>query len=302
MIIQLRPGLGDLCMFLPRCHEIAINNPKFEIYLLTKKNTKAKQLLKYDPYINQIEYIDDEKNNKKLFKIFKFFLINKFKKVYSYQYGPKYLKYILISKITSVNEIKYYGIFKKKENMIEKSILANQDWLNITISKRHAKIYLNERNVKNNNKIILGIGASGDNKRWPTEYFIDLINMLNDFKNFDYILAGGPGEKNIINRITRTKIHGKFISLENLNVSESIKEIDGSLLFIGNDTGFMHVAACLDIQTFCLYGDTPSRDSEYNKNIIPILPPEMKETYHKDLAMNKILPNRVYSIIIEKIS
>ena len=36
--------------------------------------------------------------------------------------------------------------------MIERSILANQDWLNITISKRHAKIYLNERNVKNNNK------------------------------------------------------------------------------------------------------------------------------------------------------
>ena len=173
-----------------------------------------------------------------------------------------------------MSEINYYGIFKKKENMIERSILANQDWLNITISKRHAKIYLNERNVKNNNKIILGIGASGDNKRWPTEYFIDLINMLSDFKNFDYVLAGGPGEKNIINRIAETKIHGKFISIENLDVSESIKEIDGSLLFIGNDTGFMHVAACLDIQTFCLYGDTPSRDSEYNKNIIPILPQE----------------------------
>ena len=30
-------------------------------------------------------------------------------------------------------------------NMIERSILANQDWLNIKISNRHAKIYLNER-------------------------------------------------------------------------------------------------------------------------------------------------------------
>ena len=59
LIIQLRPGLGDLCMFLPRCHEIAKANPNHEIYLLTKENTKADQLLKYDTYIKNIVFIDN---------------------------------------------------------------------------------------------------------------------------------------------------------------------------------------------------------------------------------------------------
>ena len=63
----------------------------------------------------------------------------------------------------------------------------------------------------------------------------------------------------------------------------------------------MHVSACLNIKTFCLYGDTPSKDSIYNKNILPILPPGMSETYHNDLAMHKIKPEYVYNIIKEKI-
>ena len=40
LIIQLRPGLGDFCMFLPRCHEIALNNPNYDITVLTKKIQK----------------------------------------------------------------------------------------------------------------------------------------------------------------------------------------------------------------------------------------------------------------------
>ena len=63
----------------------------------------------------------------------------------------------------------------------------------------------------------------------------------------------------------------------------------------------MHVSACLGIKTFCLYGDTPSEDSKYNKNIYPILPPGVKETYHKDLAMNKIKSNYVYELILQEL-
>ena len=40
--------------FSPRCHEIAEQNKGYKIYLLTKQNTKAEQVLKYDPFINKI--------------------------------------------------------------------------------------------------------------------------------------------------------------------------------------------------------------------------------------------------------
>lgn len=301
LIIQLRPGLGDLCMFLPRCHEVAKANPNHEIYLLTKENTKADQLLKYDPYVKNIFFIDKDKKKISFYTLYKFFKINKFKKVYSYQYGPKYLKYILLSKLTFVKELYYYGIFKKKEDMVKKSISANQLWLNINIEKFEGNLFLEKRTERSNKRIIIGLGASGDNKRWPIENYLELIQKLNHLSQFDFILAGGPGEKELINQITKLDIKGNFISLEKLNVEESVKEIDGSYFFIGNDTGFMHVSACLGIKTFCIYGDTPSEDSKYNKNIYPILPPGVKETYHKDLAMNKINTNYVYELILKEL-
>ena len=65
------------------------------------------------------------------------------------------------------------------------------------------RVFLTEESKKNihrKNQIILGIGASGDNKRWPTDYFCKLIEYFKG-KNFEFILAGGPGEKEIINSI-----------------------------------------------------------------------------------------------------
>lgn len=300
LIIQLRPGLGDLCMFLPRCHEIGEKYPNHEITLLTKQNTKAKDVLKHDPHIQKIEFIDDKKIKKNLRFLINLFFRNKFELVFSYQYGPKYLKYLIFSKLSGVKKIYFYGIFKKKEDMTKKSILSNEIWLNIKVKNYNPKIFLQKTyENKNDNSVVIGLGASGDNKRWPIEYFIELINMLS-ILNFDkFLLAAGKNEENLIKKIKESIANKKInlISMENLNVYDSMQLIRLSNFFIGNDTGFMHVSACLGLKTFCLYGDTPSKDSEYNHNIIPIMPPGVKEVYHNDLSMDKIKPDYVFNII-----
>ena len=181
-----------------------------------------------------------------------------------------------------------------------KSIKSNEKWLGINITNFEGKI-ITPSIKPNHKKIIIGLGASGDNKRWPNNYFIELINKLNKRNEYYFILAGGVLEKKYIDEITSISSAKNFISLEKLNILESIEIIKNSDFFVGNDTGFMHVSACLNIKSFCLYGDTPSKDSIYNKNILPILPPGMSETYHDDLAMHKIKPEYVYNIIKEKI-
>lgn len=288
LIIQLRPGLGDLCMFLPRCHEIALANKNYEITLLTKENTKAKFLLKNDPYIHKIKYIDKNKIKISFFKLFKFFKRENFDNVYSYQYGPKYLKYFLLSRLTGVKKYYFYGVFKKKECMTQRAIIANEKWLKTKITSRVGKIYLKDNDIKYNNKYIIGIGASGDNKRWPIKNFLNLISYLNKFQNDGFILAGGPGEKKIIKLIIDSFPNIIFDSLENLNIEECIDKIKGGKIFVGNDTGFMHICACLGIKTYCLYGDTPSEDAQYNENIVPILPLNKKYIYHDDCLMDQI--------------
>ena len=300
LIIQLRPGLGDFCMFLPRCHEIALNNPNYDITVLTKKNTKADQLLFHDHLIKNVAFIDNNKRKMKLKDLFLFLKKNNFHKVYSYQYGPKYLKYIILSRLAGIKEIYFYGVLKKKEDMVMKSIKSNEKWLGINITNFEGKI-ITPSIKPDHKKIIVGLGASGDNKKWPNNYFIELINKLNKRNEYYFILAGGVLEKKYIDEITSISSAKNFISLEKLNILESIEIIKNSDFFVGNDTGFMHVSACLNIKSFCLYGDTPSKDSIYNKNILPILPPRMSETYHGDLAMHKIKPEYVYNIIKEKI-
>ena len=297
LIIQLRPGLGDLCMFLPRCHEIAEQNKGYKIYLLTKQNTKAEQVLKYDPFISKIIFIDENKKKRSLLSLYRLFKNEKFSKVYSYQYGPKYLKYLFFSKITGVKDYFYYGIFKKKEDMIQRSIITNEKWLNIKIKNFSGKIFYPPPKEKYSNSVVIGIGASGDNKRWPLENFIKIIQELKKLRFEKFILAGGKGERHISEKIISQLAFINFINMEDFNVEQCIEEISKCEIFLGNDTGFMHVSACLGLRTYCLYGDTPSNDSMYNSNIFPILPPGMDEVYHDDLAMDKITTERVIEII-----
>ena len=46
---------------------------------INKRNTKADQLLKYDPYVKYL-FIDKHKKKISFYSLFKFFKINKFKK------------------------------------------------------------------------------------------------------------------------------------------------------------------------------------------------------------------------------
>ena len=66
IIFQTRPGIGDIVLFLSGIHQIAKKNKKFNIYLITKERTRAKDLLKDDKFIKKIIYIKKSHNNKKI--------------------------------------------------------------------------------------------------------------------------------------------------------------------------------------------------------------------------------------------
>ena len=81
LIIQTRPGIGDLCIFLSSMHQIAKKNENSNIFLLTKKRTQAKSILKDDNYIKNIFFIDRDEKNSKHSGIMGFFkLANELKK------------------------------------------------------------------------------------------------------------------------------------------------------------------------------------------------------------------------------
>ena len=88
LIIQTRPGVGDLCMFLPYIQQIKEHNKDFEFTLIAKKRSSAKHILKYEQALNQIVYLEDEiieitkSKINNFFKILNFIKKNNFSRIY----------------------------------------------------------------------------------------------------------------------------------------------------------------------------------------------------------------------------
>jgi len=299
LIIQTRPGVGDLCMFLPYIQQIKDHNKNFQFTLITKKRTAAKQILKYEPSINQIVYLEDEileitkSKINNFFKILNFIKRNNFSKIYIMHFS---LFWFLVAKISGIKNIYKYGILKKNVDIYLNALEQNKRWLQNTNLSSQTKITYLQNNNKSNNQIIIGIGSSGPTKRWPTENYIELIKRINN-KNITFYLAGGNNEieNQIANKIINEAKENRVKSLCSLSIEEIMPIINSSKLYVGNDTGFMHLSAGLNIPAIGLFGDTPLSYANYTKNILPIIPENFKTVGHNSMAMNKITVDQVFN-------
>jgi heptosyltransferase-2 len=297
LIIQTRPGVGDLCMFLPYIQQIKEHNKDFAFTLVTKKRTAAKQILKYEQSINQIVYLEDETiaitkskiNN--FFKLLNFIKKNNFSKIYIMHFS---IFWFLLAKISGIKNIYKYGILKKNVDIYLNALEQNKRWLQDNNLSSQTKIAYPQNNNKNNNQIIVGIGSSGPTKKWPTENYIELIKRISN-KNITFYLAGGNNEieNQIANKIINESKENIIKSLCSLSIEEIMPIINTSKLYVGNDTGFMHLSAGLNIPAIGLFGDSPLSYANYSKNILPIIPENFKTVGHNSRAINKITVNQV---------
>jgi heptosyltransferase-2 len=297
LIIQTRPGVGDLCMFLPYIQQIKEHNKDFQFTLITKKRTAAKQILKYEQSVNQTVYLEDEilgitkSKINNFFKILNFIKKNNFSKIYIMHFS---IFWFLVAKISGIKKIYKYGIFKKNVDIYLNALEQNKGWLQDSNLSSQTKIAYPQNNIKNNNQIIIGIGSSGPTKRWPTENYIELIKKINN-KNIKFYLAGGNNEieNQIANKIINEIKDNRIESLCSLSIEEIMPIINSSKLYIGNDTGFMHLSAGLNIPAIGLFGDTPLSYANYTKNIMPIIPKNFETVSHNSMAMNQITIEQV---------
>jgi heptosyltransferase-2 len=297
LIVQTRPGIGDLCMYLPYIQQIKDHNKDFQFTLITKKRTAAKQILKYEQSVNQIVYLEDEileitkSKINNFFKILNFIKKNNFSRIYIMHFS---IFWFLLAKISGIKKIYKYGIFKKNVDIYLNALEQNKRWLQDSNLSSQTKIAYPQNNNKNNNQIIIGIGSSGPTKKWPTENYIELIKRINN-KNIKFCLAGGENEieNQIANKIINEIKDNKIESLCSLSIEEIMPIINSSKLYIGNDTGFMHLSAGLNIPAIGLFGDTPLSYANYTKNIMPIIPKNFKTVGHNSMAMNQITVEQV---------
>lgn len=293
-VVQTRPGIGDMCIFLPYIQLIS-KHKKSKVILITKSRSRAKEFLFKDPNISEVIYYDEDlKKNK--FRLFFFLKKKKIKEIYIFQFD---FKFFLISFLAKIKKIFHYGFFKKNVSITAFVFQKTRDWLKIPHLKLpKCKIYF-EPTVQENNNIIIGIGGSGSNKKWSIKNYITLIGELSKkIPNKSFIIAGGNKERvdaeQILQRFKNVK------SICDLNISETLNYLSKSKFYIGNDTGFMHLASSLGVLSFGIFGDTPTDYSSYNQLIVPIMPPNYNEVKQNDGAMSKISVKHVLKELEKK--
>ena len=172
-----------------------------------------------------------------------------------------------------------YFLFNKKK-YVYKSINKNihrLDELAILMETKHLPLpwipvlkkdmkKISKDFLKLKNAIAIGASANWPAKIWPSKNFVKLIHMFLKEKQFgkkkSIVFFGSSKDLKNIKKITK---HLKKIKVKNLcgklNLIEVAAHLKKCKIFIGNDSGLMHIASASGIPTLGLFG--PSLESRY---------------------------------------
>jgi len=124
---------------------------------------------------------------------------------------------------------------------------------------------------------ILNPGAGWGAKRWPAERYGQVARELASLE-LRTILNYGPGEKELA-QAAQSASGGDAESM-NCTITELIALTRRARLFIGGDTGPLHLAAALGIPVVAIFGPTdPARNGPYSTRSIVLRNPSSATTH-----------------------
>jgi lipopolysaccharide heptosyltransferase I len=150
--------------------------------------------------------------------------------------------------------------------------------------------------------IIIHPGTSkfGSYKQWPPLNYALLADMILDTYEANVVLTWGPYEFGVVKEIAEKMKHKAFPACETRSIKQLIELIRHASLFIGGDTGPLHIASILDIPVVGIYGPKdPEIYGPYSGKAIVIkkdvpCSPCRKRTCSDPICMTSILPEDVF--------
>lgn len=113
--------------------------------------------------------------------------------------------------------------------------------------------------------LVLAPTANWAGKAWPAERFAELARRLTapggPLPGGAVLVIGGPGEEALAAPVLAGLPAGQRVDLVGLDLLTSYALFRRAKLFVGNDSGLMHLAAAAGIPTLGLFG--PTRETQY---------------------------------------
>ena len=146
-----------------------------------------------------------------------------------------------------------------------------------------AKSFLSEVGIDASKPIVaIHPGSPVPLKRWPAERFVKLADTLIERKT-QVLFLGGSDEKQLVEEIQAQMRHKSVNIAGRTNLQQLGAVLQSCHLFIGNDSGPMHIAAAVGTRVIGLFGPgSPQRFGPFGENCTairkkPDCPPCMKE-------------------------
>ena len=202
------------------------------------------------------------------------------------------------------NNKKY--IFKKHQNIHHIEQLNSSFGFNC--SNLFIPISDDEKNKANNDldksfiHIVIFPGGNWSPKVWSSDNFNVIMKLLlNKYSNIKFILVGSLEEKNkFYNKLIKGIKEELIIDLFGYNLTLTSAYMQKSNIFIGNDSGLMHLAVANKLRVISLFGPTNDKIyGPYGSDDIVIRTEESFDHFHSlkidenKSYMNSIKPETV---------
>lgn len=285
--------LGDVILTLPVIQVLKKNIPDSKIDFLCIPKTS--QILKNNPYINEIIIYDKKKSNvNDSLKLINRLKRNKYDMIISphRSFRTALISYLSCAKksisfdksslsflydIKIPYEKKIHEI-KRNLNLLESSGIITDEIVKPELfpgkeeADRINKLFVENKISTEEKIIIIAPGTVWKTKRFPEEKFVRLCDLLKS-TDIKIILIGGEEDKKISAYIITNSQNKNLINATgDLSILESTELIKRAALLITNDSAPLHIANSAGIKVIAIYGATvPSFGFyPYGKNDIVI--------------------------------
>ena len=230
-------------------------NPNSKLTLIV--GPSAAQVYKNFSNLDKLIIINKQKFSSHWFKIWKKCIFSKWDIIIDFR--SSLISYFLFRKKSYI-----YFKYSNEEHQIQqlsKFFNLNKIAYPIIFTNENEENIAKKRLSSEKKYIIIAPGGNWLPKIWPVEYFNKFIQTLfNNNKDTLIILVGSHNEKERFkNKLIRNINETKIIDIMGENITQTYSFIKRGSLFIGNDSGLMHLAAASNIPTIGLFGPTNNK-------------------------------------------
>lgn len=160
-------------------------------------------------------------------------------------------------------------------------------------------------------RLLIAVGPAGGSsvlKQWPLERFIEMIGWLQEQYQAQIVLVGGPGEEELGVRITEGLLPPIINAIGKTTLRQMAAILARAQLYLGNDSGPMHIAAAMGIPVIALFGPSCSHrfgpwtaQATVLQQMLPCHPCAQGEYTFLCPACTRSTPDCLYGITITQV-